>query len=230
MVSIRSLFNTISSSSSSSVSAVASGSVLSQGQLRLLIIPQSSKRPSREIRYKLRGHSRAQRANPALARLYTRAGGGGESTPAPPRPTGLRLRRSFFSFRRLWCIVIPITSVLPAALVPAALPAPPPPSTKKDKEVVAKEPPKEVPRPLPGAGLPAPLVEHLRTEVDEEVRAPEWYSITRDVSLGSLISTPSPSSPSQVSPGGARKSYESQAQALAAFNKALAWGIVQVVV
>ncbi|KAK7032026.1 hypothetical protein R3P38DRAFT_2774473 [Favolaschia claudopus] len=146
------------------------------------------------------------------------------------------------------CIVIPITSVLPAALVPAALPAPPPPSTKKDKEVVAKEPPKEVPRPLPGAGLPAPLVEHLRTEgpylanevfiaapqealapVDEEVRAPEWYSITRGRFVGVVDQYALSELAITGVAGGARKSYESQAQALAAFNKALAWGIVQIV-
>ncbi|KAK7023737.1 hypothetical protein R3P38DRAFT_3534384 [Favolaschia claudopus] len=147
------------------------------------------------------------------------------------------------------CIVIPITSVLPTAAMPAALPAPPPPPTKKDKEVAAKEPPKAVTPPAPGAGLPAPLVPHLRTEgpyqanevfvvapaeclaaVEEEERAPEWYSITRGRFVGVVDQHALSELAISGVAGAARKAYESQAQALAAFNKALAWGIVQVVV
>ncbi|KAK6977072.1 hypothetical protein R3P38DRAFT_3237869 [Favolaschia claudopus] len=128
--------------------------------------------------------------------------------------------------------------------MPVALPAPPPPPIKKDKEVAAKEPPKEVPRPAPGAGLPAPLVPHLRTEgpyqanevfvapaeclaaVEEEDRAPEWYSITRGRFVGVVDQHALSELAISGIAGGARKAYEPQAQALPAFNKALACALV----
>ncbi|KAK7031321.1 hypothetical protein R3P38DRAFT_3187035 [Favolaschia claudopus] len=147
------------------------------------------------------------------------------------------------------CIVIPISGFLAAPALPQ--PPPPPPHSKKDKEVATKEVPvpKEVPAPVPGAGLPSALVPHLRTEgpylanevfvvapaealapVDEEVRAPEWYCITRGRFVGVVDHHALSDLAISGVAGGARKAFESQAQALSAFNKALALGIVHVVV
>ncbi|KAK7017446.1 hypothetical protein R3P38DRAFT_3202005 [Favolaschia claudopus] len=125
------------------------------------------------------------------------------------------------------CVVIPISSFLPTPAVVAPPALPPPAPTKKDKEVVAKEVPKRVPYLANEVFIVAPA--EALAPVDEEVRAPEWYSITRGCFVGLLTSMRCPSSPSQALRAVRASPTSPKPKPLAAFNKALSWGIVQVV-
>ncbi|KAK7050130.1 hypothetical protein R3P38DRAFT_3173190 [Favolaschia claudopus] len=128
------------------------------------------------------------------------------------------------------------SSLLPPLLPPLPLPPAAAPKAKEHKEPPA---PKEKETPRPGAGLPAALIQHLRTEgpytaneifitvptqslgpVPETTPVPEWYVITRGRALSDVAIS---------GVAGVRKVYNSQDLALEAFNSALQWGIVQVV-
>ncbi|KAK7002259.1 hypothetical protein R3P38DRAFT_3215411 [Favolaschia claudopus] len=148
-------------------------------------------------------------------------------------------------------IALPMCGVvfvaLPLATVPgygsAALvaspphPAPPAPSppSKKDKETP------------PGAGLPAPLVALLRgaapfranevyctvpsdplLPIEEETPAPEWYAIMRGRFVGVVDQYLLSDFAITGVARGARKAYDTQANALRAFNQALTWGGVEI--
>ncbi|KAK7022211.1 hypothetical protein R3P38DRAFT_3195614 [Favolaschia claudopus] len=130
---------------------------------------------------------------------------------------------------------VPVVAAPAVAPAPAAAPAAAP-KAKEHKEPPA---PKEKETPRPGAGLPAALIQHLRTEgpytaneifitvptqslgpVPETTPVPEWYVITRGRALSDVAIS---------GVAGVRKVYNSQDLALEAFNSALQWGIVQVV-
>ncbi|KAK7031672.1 hypothetical protein R3P38DRAFT_3187386 [Favolaschia claudopus] len=141
-------------------------------------------------------------------------------------------------------VAAPLTGV-PALFASAAPASPvPPAASKKDKEVTAKE----APKPVPGAGLPAALAARLQQEppflsnqvfsvvptepvvaIEEESPAPEWYAIMRGRFVGVvdeyLLSDFATSGVAR----GARRVYDTQANALIAFNKALTWGGVEIV-
>ncbi|KAK7053867.1 hypothetical protein R3P38DRAFT_2761579 [Favolaschia claudopus] len=135
----------------------------------------------------------------------------------------------------------------PAFAAPAAPqlpPAPPAPApSKKEKEVSTKEAPKA----QPGAGLPAALVALLRREapfranevfsvvpteplvaVEEETAAPEWYAIMRGRFVGVVDQYLLSDFAITGVARGARKAYDTQANALRAFNQALTWGGVEI--
>ncbi|KAJ7716212.1 hypothetical protein B0H16DRAFT_1476913 [Mycena metata] len=99
------------------------------------------------------------------------------------------------------------------------------------------------------AGLPAPLIALLRAAdgpfranevfgvvptqalepVEEEVTAPEWYTITRGRFVGVVDQYALAEMAISGVGGSARKSYTTQALAFNAFNAALTWGGVQVI-
>ncbi|KAK7016972.1 hypothetical protein R3P38DRAFT_2785664 [Favolaschia claudopus] len=145
---------------------------------------------------------------------------------------------------------LPLLAVAPVAAhaVPLPATAAPPPAvpasaSKKDKEVSAKEAPKNP----PGAGLPAALVALLRDAapfranevystipsdpllpVEEETPAPEWYAIMRGRFVGVVDEYLLADFAITGVARGARKAYDTQANALLAFNKALTWGGVEI--
>ncbi|KAK6967167.1 hypothetical protein R3P38DRAFT_2815302 [Favolaschia claudopus] len=132
----------------------------------------------------------------------------------------------------------------PASASPTSAPTPVVPApSKKDKEVSAKE----APKPAPGAGLPAALLELLRqdppftanqvfsvvptepvTAVEEESPAPEWYAIMRGRFVGVVDEYLLCDFATTGIARAARKVYDTQANALHAFNKALTWGGVEI--
>ncbi|KAK7023352.1 hypothetical protein R3P38DRAFT_3195453 [Favolaschia claudopus] len=153
-----------------------------------------------------------------------------------------------FAVVALPVVIVPCSGLAVAAAPPPSAPAVPAPSTKKEKEVSPKDPPaKESAKTPPGAGLPAPLVALLRDAapfraneiystipsdpllpIEEETPAPEWYAILRGRFVGVvdeyLLSDFAITGVAQ----GARKAYDTQANALRAFNKALTWGGVEI--
>ncbi|KAK6971662.1 hypothetical protein R3P38DRAFT_3241933 [Favolaschia claudopus] len=142
--------------------------------------------------------------------------------------------------------------VAAGAALPAAPPSPPAPvpttTPKKHKETSTQDSaPKEVPPPAPGAGLPAALVSLLRsggpytanevfstvptqplTAIEEEAPAPEWYAILRGRFVGVVDEYLLSDFAITGVARGARKAYDTQANALRAFNKALTWGGVEI--
>ncbi|KAK7046801.1 hypothetical protein R3P38DRAFT_2765559 [Favolaschia claudopus] len=145
---------------------------------------------------------------------------------------------------------VPVVAVPLATLpgypmgVPAAPPQPPTPApSKKDKDVSTKDQPK----PQPGAGLPAALVALLRDAapfranevystipsdpllaIEEETPAPEWYAIMRGRFVGVVDQYLLSDFAITGVARGARKAYDTQANALRAFNQALTWGGVEI--
>ncbi|KAK7028485.1 hypothetical protein R3P38DRAFT_3190081 [Favolaschia claudopus] len=130
------------------------------------------------------------------------------------------------------------------AALPQALPSPQPPAPKKEKETKDSAP--KDPRPV-ASTLPAPLLSMMRNEgpylanevfsrvpeqaleaIPEETPAPEWYAITRGRFVGVVDDALCDYAITGVAHA-ARKAYDTQEQALTAFNKALTWGGVQVV-
>ncbi|KAK6977843.1 hypothetical protein R3P38DRAFT_2783845 [Favolaschia claudopus] len=148
------------------------------------------------------------------------------------------------------CVVVmyvPVVAAPAVALAPAPPSAPAAAPKAKDHKESAPPAPKEKATPSPGAGLPAALIQHLRTEgpytaneifitvpsqplasVPEPTPVPEWYVITRGRFVG-VVDQYALSDVAISGVAGVRKVYNSQAHALEAFNSALSWGIVQVV-
>ncbi|KAK6966334.1 hypothetical protein R3P38DRAFT_2816415, partial [Favolaschia claudopus] len=135
----------------------------------------------------------------------------------------------------------PTSFVAPTA--PTAPAAPPAPKPKDVKKEPAATPPKD-----PKSALPPRLAERLRSEgpwevnqiysvvpeeplhgIEDDAPITEWYSITR----GRFVGVTEQYAVSDIAitgvAYGARKAYPNQDEALYAFNKALAWGAVQIV-
>ncbi|KAK6997416.1 hypothetical protein R3P38DRAFT_2797728 [Favolaschia claudopus] len=141
-----------------------------------------------------------------------------------------------------------LPSAQPVVVVVYAQPPPAPataPKVKEHKEA-APSAPKEAVAAAPKdktAGFPAPLIELLRTDgpflanevfsvaptsplqaVPEETPAKEWYAVFRGRFVG-VVNQYALADFAVAGVGqGARKMYDTQSEALAAFNDTLTWG------
>ncbi|KAK7018522.1 hypothetical protein R3P38DRAFT_3200900 [Favolaschia claudopus] len=139
----------------------------------------------------------------------------------------------------------PVVVVVYASPPPAPAPAPAPaPKAKETKEPAAPPAPKDK-----TAGFPAPLVKLLRgtdgpfsaneifsvvpgsslQSIPEDPVAAEWYTVFRGRFVGVFDQYALADFAVAGVGQGARKQYNTQAEALEAFNKALTWGGVVVI-